>query len=74
MLDEHQLKRHRQSDPRLPRQATMETTPPSDLLTQLTINLLNYWMGRCNDLKSAAAIKAAADLIRKMEGRTAAVQ
>jgi hypothetical protein len=41
------------------------------LLTQLTIDLLNHWLGRCNDLKSAAAIKAAADSIRKMEGQTA---
>jgi hypothetical protein len=45
--------------------------PAWDLRTQLTIDLLNYWLGRCNDLKSAAAIKTAADLIRKMEGRTA---
>ena len=46
--------------------------PPAwDLRTQLTIDLLNYWLGRCNDLKTAAAIKVAADLIQKMEGRTA---
>jgi hypothetical protein len=49
----------------------METSPARELLTQLTINLLNHWIGRCNDLKSAAAIKAAADLIRKMESGTA---
>ena len=46
--------------------------PPAwDLLTQLTVDLLNYWLGRCNDLKTAGAIKTAADLIQKMEGRTA---
>ena len=52
----------------------MEMPPARDLLTQLTINLLNYWLGRCNDLKTAAAIKAAADSIRKIEDRTAAAQ
>jgi hypothetical protein len=46
--------------------------PPAwDLRTQLTLDLLNYWLSRCNDVKTAAAIKAAADLIRKIEGRTA---
>jgi hypothetical protein len=45
--------------------------PAGDLLTQLTIDLLNYWTGRCDDLKTAAVIKAAADSIRKMGGRTA---
>jgi len=49
----------------------MQMRPARDLLTQLTIDLLNHWLGRCNDLKSAGAIKAAADSIRKMEGQTA---